>query len=140
MKRQPSATVSSDLVVQLIVPGEGAIPLVVTLRYDAFEPYAIHATFLTGEVVSWVFARDLVSAGIEAPAGEGDVRLWPAAGAEEPVVYLALTSPDGQALFEAPAIPLIEFIRETERLVPPGTEGSYLDLDAALEEILRSQA
>jgi Streptomyces sporulation and cell division protein, SsgA len=137
MEARPTTTVTCQLDLQLVVPGESTVPLAVVLRYTAADPYAVHAEFRTGvdESVDWVFARDLLAAGIARPAGEGDVRVWPSAGsAGEGVVFVALASPDGQALLQAPAAALTDFLHRTHALVPEGMEA--LDLDATLDALL----
>ncbi len=76
------------------------------LRYDTADPYAVHATFHTGaeETVEWVFARDLLAEACTGP-GTGDVRVWPSRSHGQGVVCIALSSPEGEALLEAPARP-----------------------------------
>ena len=49
--------------------------------------------------VEWLLSRELLRAGSSAPAGEGDVRIWPARAALD-VLYLQLRAPSGEALFE----------------------------------------
>ncbi len=84
-----SATVSTELGLSLVVPEHGAVPLVASMCYSADDPYAIRMAFHVGadEPVEWIFARELLSAGLRGPAGEGDVQVWPSeqdgrAGAE----------------------------------------------------------
>lgn len=138
MDIRPSATVTCELELQLVVPGDSTVPLSVLLAYSADDPYALTAEFRTGgdESVRWVFARDLLATGVHCPAGEGDVRVWPSFSAGVDVVYVALASPDGQALLEAPARALQTFLARTYHLVPEGTESSHVDLDASLARLL----
>jgi hypothetical protein len=63
------------------------------------------------------------------------VRLWPA-HAEADVLYLHLRAPSGEALFELSRGTVAAFLRQTEALVPSGTEGSLLDLDHELHALL----
>jgi len=51
-------------------------------------------------------------------------------------VALALSSPDGNALFEVPRSVLVRFLRRTYVAVPRGRETDYLDLDAAVIRLL----
>lgn len=136
---RPTATVECEIQLQLVVPGDRMVPLPVRLRYSADDPYALHAQFLTGahESVDWVFARELLTEGVHRPAGEGDVRVWPARGEHGDVVHIALTSPDGQALLVAPTARLQEFLAATYRLVPDGAESVNLDLDHVVDALLR---
>jgi len=47
-------------------------------------------------------------------------------------VCLALSSPEGEALLEAPARALESFLKRTNTAVPPGLEHRFYDLDAEL--------
>jgi hypothetical protein len=50
-----------------------------------------------------------------------------------------MSSPFGQAQFEAPAEDVDAFLRRTYRIVPVGEESLHMDFDAELTELL-SQA
>src|SRR4026208_2223438 len=97
-------TVTREVTVQLVAPGDGSVSLPVVLHYDVVDPYAVHATFRTGQGggVSWVFARELLALGVHRPSGDGDVRVWPSWSSGAEVVFIGLTSPDGEALLQAP--------------------------------------
>jgi len=137
MDRRPAASVTCELDVRLVVPGEASVPVPVVLQYDSVDPYAVQATFRTGgQGVDWVFARELIAAGVNRPVGQGDVRVWPSTDPDDEVVYLALSSPDGKALREAPAAVLRVFVARTALIVPPGEEYRYLDLDSTLAALL----
>lgn len=138
MHSRPTATVTCELELQLVVPGDATVPLAVRMLYSASDPYALTAEFHTGvdETVRWVFARELLTTGVHCPAGEGDVRVWPSFSSGVDVVYVALASPDGQALLEAPARALEAFLARTYQLVPEGTESQHVDVDAYLAELL----
>lgn len=134
------ATVSCELKLELVVPGDASVPLPVTLSYEAADPYAVHAVFRTGqsEGVEWVFARELLANGATRPTGQGDVRVWPAADSFGGQVHIALASPDGEALLAAPAVELVEFVHRTYELVPEGQETLHLDVDGAITALLDS--
>ena len=68
--------------------------------------------------MSWSFARELLVTGLDEPAGIGDVRVWPWATPRGDFVALALSSPDGNALFEVPRSVLVRFLRRTYVVVP----------------------
>lgn len=89
-----------------------------------------------GEAVSWSFARELLVTGLDEPAGMGDVRVWPWATPRGDFVALALSSPDGNALFEVPRSVLVRFLRRTYVAVPRGHESEYLDMDATVVRLL----
>jgi hypothetical protein len=136
---EPS-TVTRELTVQLVAPGDGSISLPVVLHYDVADPFAVHATFRTGQGdgVSWVFARELLTLGVHRPAGDGDVRVWPSWSAGAEVIFIGLTSPDGEALLQAPTRQLVDFLGRTYAVCPQGQEREHLDVDGAIEALLTS--
>ncbi|GAB3447691.1 SsgA family sporulation/cell division regulator [Streptomonospora sediminis] len=133
-------TATAELGLRLVVPDRTAVPLVARLDYTSDDPYAIKVAFHTGEdePVEWIFARELLTVGIVRPAGDGDVRVWPEQGDSESTVNIALSSPFGQAQFDAQVSPLAEFLHRTYEIVPAGQEGDYVDLDAEIERHLQS--
>jgi hypothetical protein len=133
-------TVTRELTVHLVAPDDGVVPLPVVMHYDVADPYAVHATFRTGhgDGVSWVFARELLTLGVHRAAGEGDVRVWPSWNAGTEVVFIALTSPDGEALLQAPTAELVDFLSTTYALCPQGEERQHLDMDRAIQALLAS--
>jgi hypothetical protein len=112
----------------------------VVLHYDVSDPYAVHATFRTGqgEGVSWVFARELLTLGVHRPSGDGDVRVWPSWSSGAEVVFIGLTSPDGEALLQAPTRDLVDFLGRTYALCAQGQEEQHLDVDSAIQALLAS--
>jgi Streptomyces sporulation and cell division protein, SsgA len=133
-----SATVSAELGLSLVVPEHGAVPLVASLCFSADDPYAIRMAFHVGadEPVEWIFARDLLAAGLEGPAGEGDVQVWPSLEGCEEVLNLALSSPFGEAHFEAPRSVTSAFLARTYDMIAVGRESEFLDVDTELDELL----
>jgi hypothetical protein len=133
-----SVTVSAELGLSLVVPEHGAVPLVASLDYCADDPYAIKMAFHVGtdEPVEWIFARELLATGLESLAGEGDVKVWPEDIAGADVLNIALSSPFGEAHFEAPLSATAEFLRSTYGIVPAGSECDFIDLDSGLEDLL----
>jgi hypothetical protein len=134
-----STKVSAKLGMQLVVPEHTSVPLVASLSYRGDDPYAVRMAFHVGmeQPVEWIFARELLIAGHEAEnGGEGDVQVWPAAGTDGEVLNIELSSPFGQALFEAPAAAVAEFIRRTYQLVPAGHEDEFVDVESELEDLL----
>ena len=134
------ATVTAELELRLVVPGGPSLPVVASLRYDSNDPWAVRVAFHTGGegdgIVEWMFARQLLTEGIAAAVGEGDVRVWPATHGAERVVNLAMASPSGSALFEIDRDALVEFLQQTYLAVPTGTEEDVVDLDAELALLL----
>ena len=80
--------------------------------------------------------RSLSRPGVFRPCGYGDVRVWPTKAEDRSIVLMALSSPDGDALLQAPAAPLSAWLERTLRVVPPGTEGEQLGMDDALAQLL----
>jgi hypothetical protein len=133
-----SATVSAELGLSLVVPEHGAVPLVASMCYSADDPFAIRMAFHVGadEPVEWIFARELLAAGLHGPAGEGDVQVWPTDDEGLEVLNLALSSPFGEAHFEAPRGATAEFLHRTYEMIARGREGEFLDLDTELDDLL----
>ncbi|MDT8913806.1 SsgA family sporulation/cell division regulator [Amycolatopsis sp. PS_44_ISF1] len=114
----------------------GAVPLPVRadLEYDPSDPYAIAVGYHAGPgVVRWLFGRDLLADGLLAPAGDGDVRVRPAA--DDSRVIVELNAPDGSAVLEAPASELADFLDRTYDEVPAGEEAHWFDFDHELSKL-----
>ena len=133
-----SAAVSAELGLSLVVPDHGAVPLVASLYYSADDPYAIRMAFHVGtdEPVEWIFARDLLALGLEAPAGEGDVQVWPSDDHGRELLNIALSSPFGEAHFEAPRSSTANFLDRTYEVIAPGSESKFVDVDTELDDLL----
>jgi hypothetical protein len=132
-------TVSYDLALHLLSADGRVLPLTAILHYDASDPLAVTVLFNDGgdEPVRWVFARDLLEAGLDQSAGEGDVLIWPTRDGEGcQAIHIRLRSPHGDALLEASADELERFLHATHRLVSPGTEHRHLDLESAITALL----
>lgn len=134
-------SVSAELELRLVVPGSTSLPVLADLTYDVADPYAVRVAFHTGgpDVVEWTFARQLLTDGVARPGGEGDVQVWPSHSGSRPIVCIALSSPSGRALFEAPLGEVVEFLTRTYALVPTGSESDHVDVDAELALLLWSQ-
>ena len=133
--------VRAELQLRLVVAGSVPLPVRADLRYDVLDPYAVQVSFHTSssvdsDVVEWTFARSLLSEGVSAPTGEGDVQVWPSHSGGCSVVCLSLSSPSGTALFEVPLPQLVEFLAQTYEAVPTGCESRHVDVDAELALLL----
>lgn len=135
--RNDHVTLRSTAVFELLAPRTPAVPVQVELRYDTSDPYAVIAAFRTGRAgwVEWVFSRDLLSDGLLADAGDGDVRIRPAVDNPE-VVVVELSSPSGHAMFEASAEELADFLDRTYDVVLPGNEHLWVNVDDALAHLM----
>jgi hypothetical protein len=133
---------SSPITLQLVGP-QSWTEVPALLCYDAADPFAVRIAFgdASGAVdpdeggIAWLLSRELLQAGLVAPAGDGDVRLWPATAATD-VLFLHLRAPSGEALFELSRATVAAFLRQTEALVPSGSESELLHLDDELQVLL----
>jgi hypothetical protein len=110
-----------------------------TLRYDRRDPFAVRMTFpapatLEGVDVCWTFARELLAAGLEEEAGQGDVRVRPY-GYDRTV--LEFHAPEGTAIVHVRSGEIRRFLQAAGELVPVGLEHLQLDLDHGLAELMR---
>ncbi|MFE2040652.1 SsgA family sporulation/cell division regulator [Streptomyces sp. NPDC059477] len=109
-----------------------------TLHYDPRDPFAVRMTFpaqatLEGVEVCWTFARDLLAAGLQGPAGDGDVRARPY-GYDRTV--LEFHAPEGTAVIHVHSAEVRRFLEATSALVPQGLEHLQFDLDRDLAELM----
>jgi Streptomyces sporulation and cell division protein, SsgA len=134
-------TVSAELGFLIVIPRQVSVPVTARLCYTGDDPYAVRVAFHSGtdEAVEWIFARDLLAAGLTEPAGAGDVRAWPSPagdGGGAPVLNIILSSPFGEAHFEAPMTAMAEFLRRTYNAIPAGRESDFFDIGAELDSLL----
>ncbi|NLU66556.1 SsgA family sporulation/cell division regulator [Streptomyces sp. HNM0574] len=130
--------IERELEIQLVLSPERSIPVPARLTYRPEDPYAVHIAFHVGSEapVHWTFARELLVEGVFRPCGQGDVRVWPTKSGSRSIICVALSSPDGDALLEAPAGAVSAWLERTLRIVAPGTEHERLGIDEALGKLL----
>ncbi|MGW0881974.1 SsgA family sporulation/cell division regulator [Streptomyces sp. NPDC002671] len=109
---------------RLIAAEDQEIPVAATLRYTTGDPLAVFVDFpaeaaLDGEEVTWTFARALLDQGLRAPAGHGDVQIWPYAGTR---TVLEFHSPYGLAVLQFSTSSLRRFLLRTYTVVAAGQE------------------
>ncbi|QIY74398.1 SsgA family sporulation/cell division regulator [Streptomyces sp. RLB1-33] len=132
-------TVIRGLPGQLVVSHEMSLSMSMRLQYEPSDPYAVRAAFAvvgSDETVEWIIGRDLLADGLEGPAGQGDICVWPAEEREVSDLYILLSPPDGTALLKAPAREIKTFLQETEAVVPRRAEPGRIDLDALLAHLI----
>ena len=117
-------TVEQPAQARLITADDQEIPLSAILRYTTDDPLAVFVDFpaeaaLDGEEVSWIFARSLLDQGLRAPAGHGDVQIWPYGRTRTVVEF---HSPHGLALLQFPSSALRRFLLLTYAVVAAGQE------------------
>ncbi len=100
------------------------------LTFNSRDPFAIRVLFsvASAPAVEWVFSRELLVNGLGAPAGAGDVQIFPC---HRGIVF-ELNSPSGRARLLAEADVLTSFAQDTLDAVPLGSESQYYDLDAEI--------
>jgi hypothetical protein len=62
--------------------------------------------------------------------------VWPGEIHGIAVLNLALSSPFGQAHFEAPMISIADFLNRTYSLIAAGRESDFINIDGELDELL----
>ncbi|MFD9792811.1 SsgA family sporulation/cell division regulator [Streptomyces sp. NPDC059070] len=133
-----STTVEESVLARLVTDAPHGVAIPVALGYSGRDPLAVTMTFppevsLHDEGVTWVFARNLLDEGLRAPAGAGDVHVWPLGPAR---TMVELRSPDGLALLEFGTSALRRFLFLTYAAVSAEAENQDLDMDGALAELL----
>ncbi len=137
---------------RLIISTKRSALMRVTLRYRAGDPLAVRMAFpaeysldetpldagtngpaAPAREVEWVFARQLLSAGLDVPAGIGDVHIRPALGNR---TMVELRAAEGVALLQFDGPELRRFLWRSFLVVAEGQEHQHLDADRALAELL----
>lgn len=138
-------TVEEIVQARLILSTHRSLRLRVVLSYRPEDPLAVRMAFPAefslddpaerrgSEDIVWIFARQLLSAGIELPAGVGDVHVRPAVGRR---TMVELRAPEGTALLQFDTADLRRFLWRSRLLVPEGEEHLHLDADRALAQLL----
>lgn len=131
------------MLVRLAVADGVDPPVMVDLRYDTADPYAVSMTFhlWADDAVRWVFSRDLLLNGQEGLTGAGDVQVWPSPHSGASRVCIALRPcPHAEAVVVMASARVVgAFLRRTLAVVPAGTEQHHLDLDGAVRRLLNGR-
>ncbi|MGW2638975.1 SsgA family sporulation/cell division regulator [Streptomyces sp. NPDC001348] len=122
---------------RLITAGDRTVPVTATLRYTTEDPLAVFIDFppgatLDGEGATWTFARSLLDEGLTAPAGRGDVRVWPCGRGS---TVLELHSPYGAALLQFGTSALRRFLLRSYAAVAAGGEDVEAVVDRGLSAL-----
>ncbi|MER6529084.1 SsgA family sporulation/cell division regulator [Streptomyces sp. NPDC001508] len=131
-------TIEQPARARLITSESQELPVSATLRYTSGDPFAVHIGFppevsLSGTDVTWTFSRELLKEGLAAPAGHGDVHIWPCGRAHTVVEFHA---PEGLALIQFDTYALRRFLRRTFAAVALGKENIDLAVDRGLASLV----
>lgn len=133
---EPPAVITQQLQVRCLAPVRGVRRA--ELRYDPADPYSVWVSLPGGlDDLPWEVARATLVQGISGVAGAGDVRVWPIVNdAGRSLVVLHLRGPREELVVELLTTQLHRFLGRTLGVVPLGTEGTRLDLDSVVEQLL----
>ncbi|MGW2178209.1 SsgA family sporulation/cell division regulator [Streptomyces sp. NPDC001732] len=133
-----STVIEQSVQARMVASAPRMETLPATLQYDPSDPFAVRMAFpapatLAGTEVSWEFSRELLTAGVDAAAGVGDVRIRPF-GYERTV--LEFHAEEGIAMVHVRTAELRRFLDRAQEMVPVGDEHRFLDLDRGLTDLL----
>jgi hypothetical protein len=125
---------------RLIGSGGRELSVPTTMCYRAADPLAVHLVFpaevsLDGRAATWTFARSLLDEGLRAPAGRGDVLVWPCGDGR---TALELHSPYGMALLRYDTADLRRFLLRSYAVVAPGDEDLTGEVERGLQSLFRN--
>lgn len=128
--------VESRMTLRLLAPDiHAGTPVTGVFRYQPGQPYAVELTFVGYNGIRWVFARDLLTDGLDGMAGLGDVKVWPGRSKRGPMVCIGLSSPEGRSSFEAHRRTMARFLDRTFAAVPQGAESTHVDVDSWIRRL-----
>ncbi|MEV0746488.1 SsgA family sporulation/cell division regulator [Streptomyces sp. NBC_01220] len=133
-----STVIEQSVQARMVASAPQMETLPAVLSYDRTDPFAVRMAFpapatLEGTEVSWEFSRELLTAGMDASAGVGDVRVRPF-GYDRTV--LEFHAAEGIAMVHVRTAELRRFLRRAQELVPAGEEHRFLDVDRSLAHLL----
>ncbi|CAM5440168.1 SsgA family sporulation/cell division regulator OS=Streptomyces alboniger OX=132473 GN=CP975_14585 PE=3 SV=1 [Streptomyces alboniger] len=112
----------AHIVTDADIPREGDEAVPVVLRYDPeTDPRSVRV-HLPGSH-EWTFSRALLEQGLRAPAGSGEVRVWPCGRVQTVVEF---HSAQGVSVVQFDAKALLRFLRRTYLAVPVPTSAAHL--------------
>ncbi|MEU5660415.1 SsgA family sporulation/cell division regulator [Streptomyces sp. NPDC047737] len=133
-----SSVIEQSVQARMVASAPRMETLPATLQYDRMDPFAVRMAFparatLEGTEVAWEFSRELLTTGMDAPAGVGDVRVRPF-GYDRTV--LEFHAVEGIAMVHVRTSELRHFLARAQELVPVGDEYRFMDLDGGLTDLL----
>ena len=142
MGRIHQTAVEQDVTLACMDPWGRSVDVSTTLGYRQEDPYAITLTVhsSSGDVV-WMMARLVLLQGLTAPAGEGDIQVYPSIDdTGRAVTVLDFCSPYGRLVGQVSTRELQDFVASSIAVVPVGDESEHLDIDALADALLSSVA
>jgi hypothetical protein len=116
------------------------VPIFCEFSYDSADPLAVTLIFDSeGEYpVRWVFARELLTEGLTARSGQGEVEIWPVHvdGRRSLWIQVGNARTGRTALFEVPAQPVAQWLGPSYGLVPRSREMADVDWSELTQLIL----
>ncbi|MFD8396191.1 SsgA family sporulation/cell division regulator [Streptomyces sp. NPDC059680] len=117
-------TLEQPVCARMIISAEQDFSVPLTLRYTSTDPLAVHMDFPSEAThdrvdITWSFSRDLLWTGMTAPAGEGDVHIWPCGQSSTVVEFYGAHS---MALLQFDTEVLLCFLLRTYLAVAAGQE------------------
>lgn len=133
-----STVIEQSVQARMVASAPRMETLPAVLSYDPADPFAVRMAFpapatLEGTAVLWEFSRELLAAGMDTPAGLGDVRVRPF-GYDRTV--LEFHAAEGIAMVHVRTDEVRRFLRRAQELVPAGDEHRFLELDRGLARLL----
>ncbi|UMP07031.1 SsgA family sporulation/cell division regulator [Amycolatopsis sp. EV170708-02-1] len=127
--------VRSQITLEVLREQERPEAVEAELRYDAESPFAIQFLFTVPShgSVAWSVDREFLTAGMRRQEKAGVVHVSPVGG-EITALEIEGSGPRLVCLMSSDR--MSDFIESTNRLVPVGSEGDFLDLDAAFEAFI----
>lgn len=137
-QRSSSTSCVMDVMMEVIGDPNLCVPVLVSLRYEVGEPYAVFLDIQAdaGGPITWFFARDLLLAGLHQRSGRGDVAVNPGDGHSSEYVFISLMGVDAAAVLRVRAADIRCFLQQAELVVPAGAEEEYFDVDALIHRLL----
>ncbi|CAG6390721.1 Streptomyces sporulation and cell division protein, SsgA [Actinacidiphila cocklensis] len=126
----------------VLVGGEPQVSLPASFHYQRSDPYAVLLSIGTASTgtVDWIFALDLLREGMSRPVGEGAVLVAPRLSSRGAVVRVVVRSQVGSAALDIRTSAVADFLDRVHKVVPPGTEGSCVDIDHLVTRLLGTGA
>ncbi|ACV79800.1 SsgA family sporulation/cell division regulator [Nakamurella multipartita] len=108
-------------------------PVHAELRYRSDDPFAVQLLLSIDQspAITWVFGRDLLVEGVQAPAGIGDVQVFPVLDG----TVIELRSGEQVASLLAHTQDLAAFLDHSIEIVPSGSESAYFEIEADLRDL-----